>query len=60
MSFLNGIVSMEYGVEAYCPAKHMKKEDGSYRIFLLILVNMISYGNHKNSLLSSDQPNTPT
>jgi len=25
-----GIVSMEYGVEAYCPAKHMKKEDGSY------------------------------
>ena len=21
---------MEYGVEAYCPAKHMKKEDGSY------------------------------
>ena len=25
-----GIVSMAYGVEAYCPAKHMKKEDGSY------------------------------
>jgi small subunit ribosomal protein S1 len=25
-----GIISMEYGVEAYCPAKHMKKEDGSY------------------------------
>ena len=25
-----GIVSMEYGVEAYCPAKHMKKQDGSY------------------------------
>ena len=25
-----GIVSLEYGVEAYCPAKHMKKEDGSY------------------------------
>jgi small subunit ribosomal protein S1 len=25
-----GIVSMEYGIEAYCPAKHMKKEDGSY------------------------------
>ena len=24
-----GIVSMAYGVEAYCPAKHMKKEDGS-------------------------------
>jgi small subunit ribosomal protein S1 len=25
-----GIVSLAYGVEAYCPAKHMKKEDGSY------------------------------
>ena len=25
-----GIVSMPYGVEAYCPAKHMKKEDESY------------------------------
>ena len=25
-----GIVSMAYGVEAYCPAKHMKKEDGNY------------------------------
>ncbi len=25
-----GIVSMPYGVEAYCPAKHMKKEDDSY------------------------------
>ena len=25
-----GIVSMEYGVEKYCPAKHMKKEDGDY------------------------------
>ena len=24
-----GIVSLPYGVEAYCPAKHMKKEDGS-------------------------------
>ena len=21
---------MAYGVEAYCPAKHMKKEDGNY------------------------------
>ena len=25
-----GIVSLPYGVEAYCPAKHMKKEDGSF------------------------------
>jgi small subunit ribosomal protein S1 len=25
-----GIVSMPYGVEAYCPAKHMKKEDETY------------------------------
>ena len=25
-----GIISLVYGVEAYCPAKHMKKEDGSY------------------------------
>tara|TARA_B100001758_G_C18406230_1_gene612309 strand:- start:67 stop:2139 length:2073 start_codon:yes stop_codon:yes gene_type:complete len=27
-----GIVSLPYGVEAYCPAKHMKKEDGSFVI----------------------------
>jgi small subunit ribosomal protein S1 len=25
-----GIVSLPYGVEAYCPAKHMKKEDGNF------------------------------
>ena len=24
-----GIISLPYGVESYCPAKHMKKEDGS-------------------------------
>jgi len=24
-----GIVSMEYGVEGFCPSKHMKKEDGT-------------------------------
>ena len=27
-----GIVSMEYGVEAYCPAKHMKKATRPYAL----------------------------
>ena len=25
----NGVVTLPYGVEGICPAKHLKKEDGS-------------------------------